>query len=100
MVKFPDKCESQKGFKPDIKVGLASYTNGSKTSKGTGVGVYRWGSRMEHRFSLGLHTTIFQAEIYAINACLMENTEEDYMCRNIYILSDVQAAIKVLDIGR
>jgi hypothetical protein len=30
--------------------------------------VYRWGSRRWHSFSLGLHTTVVYAEIYAIKA--------------------------------
>jgi hypothetical protein len=38
----------------------------------------------------------FQAEIYAINACIMENIGEGYTGRNIYFLSDRQAAIKAL----
>jgi hypothetical protein len=29
---------------------------------------------------------VFQAEIYAIKACIMENTEKGYKGRNIYIL--------------
>jgi hypothetical protein len=37
---------------------------------------------------------LFQAEIYGIKACIMENTEKGYKGRNIYILSDSQAAIK------
>jgi hypothetical protein len=41
-----------------------------------------------HSFSLGHHTTVFQAEIYAIKACIMENIEKGYKGRNIYILSD------------
>jgi hypothetical protein len=41
-----------------------------------------------HSFSLGLHTTVFQPEIYAIKACIMENIEKGYTGRNIYILSD------------
>jgi len=45
-------------------------------NKGTGAGVYRWGSRRGHSFILGLYTTIFQADIYAIKACIMENIEE------------------------
>jgi ribonuclease HI len=48
-------------------------------------------------FSLGLHTTVFQAEIYAIMVCIMENIEKGYTGRNIYILSDSQVAIKALD---
>jgi hypothetical protein len=42
---------------------------------------------------MGLHIMIFQAEIYAIVACIMENVEEGYKGRNIYILSDSQAAL-------
>ena len=53
---------------------LAWYTDGSKTNKGSGAGVYRQGWRMGHSFSLGLHTMIFQAE-YVIKACIMENIE-------------------------
>jgi hypothetical protein len=50
--------------------------------------VYRWGSRRGHSFSHGLHTMVFQAEIYAIKACIMENMEKGYKRRNIYILSE------------
>jgi hypothetical protein len=74
-VKFPDKCEWQNGFNPGNKGGLVWYTGGSKTNKGTGAGVYRWGSRTGHSFSLGLHTIVFQAESHAIKACIMENIE-------------------------
>jgi hypothetical protein len=96
-VKFRDKCEWQNRIKPHIKGGLVWNTDRSKTNKGTHTGVHRWGSRSGQSFSLGLHTTIFQVEIYAIKACVMENTEKGYRHRNIYILSDSQAAIKALD---
>jgi hypothetical protein len=59
--------------------------------------MYRWGSRRKHSFILGLHTMVFQAEIYDIKACIMENIEKGKTGRNIYILSDSQAAIKALD---
>ena len=68
----------------------------SKTERGTGAGVYKWGSR-RHSFSLGLHTTVFQAEIYTIKVCIMENIEKGYTSRYIYILSDSQAAVKALE---
>jgi ribonuclease HI len=47
---------------------------------------------MGHSFSLGVHTKAFQAEIYAIKACIMENLDKGYIGRNIYILSNSQAA--------
>jgi ribonuclease HI len=47
-------------------------------------------------FSLGRYTTAFQAEVYAITTCAVENIERNYKNRNIYILSDSQAAIKAL----
>jgi ribonuclease HI len=48
------------------------------------------------RFSLGKHKTVFQAEVYAIKACLDKNLDRGYRNRNIYILSDSQTAIKAL----
>jgi hypothetical protein len=59
--------------------------------------VYRWHLRRGHSFSLWLHTTVFQAEIYTIKACIMGNIEKGYTGRNICILPDVEAAIKALD---
>jgi ribonuclease HI len=47
--------------------------------------------------SLGLHTTVFQAEIYTIMAHVMEDIENGFTGRNIYIFSNSQAAIKALD---
>jgi hypothetical protein len=48
--------------------------------------------------SLGLHSTVLQAEYYAIKACITENMEKGYTGKNIYSLPDSQAAIKAIDI--
>jgi ribonuclease HI len=40
---------------------------------------------------------VFQAEVYAIKAYVKENLDRNYRNRNIYILSDSQAALKALD---
>jgi ribonuclease HI len=40
---------------------------------------------------------VFQAEMYAIKACVMDNIEKGYTGRSIYILSNSQAAVKALD---
>jgi ribonuclease HI len=53
-------------------------------------------TRRKLSFSLGQHTTVFQAEVYAIKASINENLDRAYKNRKIYILSDSQAAIKVL----
>jgi len=53
--------------------------------------------RRGHSCSLGLHTMVFQTEIYAIKVCLMEKVEKGYRGRNIYIISDSQAANKDLE---
>jgi hypothetical protein len=42
-VKFPEKYKWQNRFNQDNRGGLVWYTDGSKTNKGTGGGVYRWG---------------------------------------------------------
>ena len=71
--------------------------DGSKTNKGTGAGEYKWGLRKGSSFSLVLHTTAFHTEIDAVKAHVMNNTEMDYTGRNMYILSDSQAAIQAHD---
>jgi hypothetical protein len=96
-VDLPNKHEWQNGFNSDNKVGLVWYTDGSKNNESTGGRVYKWELGKGHRFSLGLHTTVFQAEIYAIKAGIMENTEKGYKGSYIYIPSDSHAAIKALN---
>jgi hypothetical protein len=97
MVKFPDKCEKHNGFTPNKTGGLVWYADESKTNKGGGAGLYILGLRRERNFSLGLHATVFQPDMCAIKACVMENTEKAYKGRNIYIFSNSQAAIKAFD---
>jgi hypothetical protein len=48
-------------------------------------------------FSLRQYTTTFQAEVYAIKACAVENLHRGHRNRNTYILSDGQAATKAFD---
>ena len=74
--KLPDKCEQQNEFNSDRKGGLVWYTERPKTNKEIDAGVYRWCSRKVHSFSLEQHTMVFQAEIYAIKAQVMENVEK------------------------
>jgi hypothetical protein len=52
-IRFPDRSEWKEGFQPDRKGGLIWYTDGSKTNKGIGAGVYCDGTRWKLRFSLG-----------------------------------------------
>jgi hypothetical protein len=56
--------------------------------------VYRWDFRRGYSFSLGLHNTVFWAEIYVIKANGMVNIERGYTGRNIILFCDIQAAIK------
>jgi hypothetical protein len=43
MVRFPDRTEWKDGFQLDRNGVLIWYTDGSKTNKGTGAGVYEYG---------------------------------------------------------
>jgi hypothetical protein len=80
---------------PRQERGLVQYTGRSKTNEGTFAGV--WDSRCRQSFTLGLHTMVFQTKIYANKACIMENIENSYTGRIIYILPDTQGALKALD---
>jgi len=46
------------------------------------------------RISLGKHTTVFQAEVYAILACVHEIETQDQPEKYVSICSDSQAALK------
>jgi hypothetical protein len=54
---FPDRCEWKDGLNSNRKERLISYADGSKTSKGTGAGVYGYGTRKILSFSLGQYST-------------------------------------------
>ena len=62
------------------------------------MGVYIFGSKSRQSFSLGIHTKLFQAKIYAIiKVCIMKDIEMDNKGRNMYVLSNNQVATKVLN---
>jgi hypothetical protein len=63
--------------------------------KGTGAGVYGYGTRKKLSFSLGQYTIVFQVEVCAIKACAMEIMDGGH--RNIYIVSESQGAIRALN---
>jgi hypothetical protein len=56
-----------------MKRGLIWYTDGSMTNNDTGVEVYSYNRRLKLSFSLGHCITVFQVEVYAIEACTVEN---------------------------
>jgi ribonuclease HI len=93
---FLIEVNGKRDFNPTETGVLIWFTYGSKTEKGTGAGVCCHGTRRKLSFSLGQHTTVLQAEVYAIRACINENLDRGYKNRNICILSDSQATIKAL----
>jgi ribonuclease HI len=46
---------------------------------------------------LDISRTVFRAEVYAIKACVVENTNRNYKNRDLYIFSDSQAALQALN---
>jgi hypothetical protein len=71
-VTFPERSEWKDGFQPDRKRGLLSYADGSKTNKGTGAGVFGYGTRQKLSFSLGNYNIVFPGEMYAIKEWLFQ----------------------------
>jgi len=81
---------------PHVVKGLVWFTGGSKINEGTGAGYYGKSVGRRLSFYLGRYVTVFQAEIYAILACVyniqFQNRPEKY----VSICSDSQAAFKAL----
>jgi ribonuclease HI len=80
--------------------GLVWYTDGSKTVEGTGAGVY--GQSVNRRLSipLGKHATVFQAEVYAILACVFQIETQDQLEKYVSICFDSQVALKALQAAK
>jgi hypothetical protein len=87
------------GTPPAVK-GLVWYTDGSRTTEGTGTGVY--GQSVNRRLSIppGKHATVFPAEVYAILACAHEIEAQDRPEKYVSICSDSQAAVKALQTAK
>jgi hypothetical protein len=68
--------------------------------EGTGPGLYGQSVKRRLNFSLGRYTTVFQAEIYAILACVHEIQFQNRPEKYINISSDIQAVLKVLQAVR
>jgi hypothetical protein len=82
---------------PYEKVDSSGIQMGPRQMKVLELDVWPWYvADIQLSFSLGWYTTVFQAEVPAIKACADENNKRGYCNRNIYILSDSQAAIKAL----
>ena len=73
---------------------LLWYTDGSKSAHGVGAGVY--GPNTKISVPLGIWPSVFQAEIYAIGLCALVILKKRMRGARICILTDSQAAIKVL----
>jgi hypothetical protein len=48
-----------------------------RQEKSTGAGVCCHGTRRKLSFSFGKYTTVFQAEVYAIEVCADENLDQE-----------------------
>jgi len=59
------------GIPPVVKE-LIWFTDGSEMKQGTGAGVYGQSVGRRLSFCLGRYATVFQAEIFAILACVHE----------------------------
>lgn len=96
---FQIKIDSEGNLKPDSakKPGTITwYTDGSKTNQGTGVGIYSEMKNSQFGISLEKHTTVFQAEVYAILHCAKICNTRTYKNRQICIITDSQASLKAL----
>lgn len=83
-----------------VKAGSIWYTDGSKTEKGVGAGIYEPKTGTSLSMSLGRHTTVFQAEVAAVRYCIQEINRRRDPTRTIAIYSDSQAMLRALGSAR
>lgn len=95
-VLFPKREEWMEGKISFPGASIALYTDGSRNPNGVGVGVFCRRPRIEVSINLGRYATIYQAEVYALVLCARELIDRSTSNKNIYIVSDSQAALKAL----
>jgi len=84
---------------PAVK-GLVWFADGSRTAEGTGAGVYGQSVNRRLIISLHKHATVFQAEVYAILACVHEIETQERPEKYVSICSDSQVALKALQAAK
>lgn len=72
------------------------FTDGSKSDLGSGSGVFVEEDDTKLFYPLGMHATVFQAEIYAILKAMHYIEDMKWKHKNIFVFSDSQAALKAL----
>ncbi|KAJ8981785.1 hypothetical protein NQ317_000028 [Molorchus minor] len=77
--------------------GIVWFTDGSKIGDMAGAGVYGKTTGTELVFALGSYATVFQAEVYAILACGLENLKRAPKGKIIQICSDSRAALLAIE---
>ncbi|XP_057332064.1 uncharacterized protein LOC130671935 [Microplitis mediator] len=96
-VLFPNRQEWEVGSEEILSPqGLVWFTDGSKRVEGAGAGIYTGGPETEISLRLGHTASIFQAEVYAIWACVKHILELNHRNKHIYICRDSGAALKSL----
>ena len=85
-VTYPDRSEWKRRNIQSLSKGPVWYTDESKTSYGTGGGVFRGKTGLV--FSLGAFATVFQAELFAIMTSIRESIARGYNGRTITIFTE------------
>jgi ribonuclease HI len=70
---------------------ITCYTDGSYCGNRSGAGVFSNTLNLKESYSLGTHTTVFQAEVYAILACSDNRQKVRLQNKTIHIFSDSKA---------
>jgi ribonuclease HI len=94
-----EKWTRGSGTPPAVK-GLIWFTVVSMTAEGTRAGVYGQSVGRRLSISLGKHATVFQAEVYAILACVHAIETQDRLEKYVSVCSDSQVALKALQAAK
>jgi len=93
--RLPKRSDWESGT-PPMEADVIVYTDGSKTSEGTGAGIYS--EDLDYRISipLGVYATVFQSEVVAISESSREMLREGIVNKTILICSDSESSIESL----
>jgi ribonuclease HI len=95
---IPNRVDWLNGWPITIPEGsYVGFTDGSKTSVGTGAGIHIPRLGTDEWFHLGNLTNVFQAEVSATVIGIRKMIPEGEMGRDVFIFSDSEASIRAIE---
>nr|CAI5854241.1 unnamed protein product [Callosobruchus analis] len=94
--KKPYKIEIKQNAEPNVSNAVCIYTDGSKTRKGAGCGVYSRSLKLRAKWAMDKNVSVVQTELAGISIAAKELTRKGISGKTVVICTDSRQALLTL----